>query len=65
MFSRKRIHVTTAIMLFMDVLMIFDEFQKTQICKSRSREDDFSSKFCCGGVTENAFHGQLCVQTMT
>ena len=48
-----------------DVLMILVELPKTHICKSRSHEDDFFSKFCCDGATDNTFpayvtcHGQL------
>ena len=68
---RKNILVTTTIMLCTedvlheDVLMILDELPKTHIFKSRSHEDDFFSKFCCDGATDNTFsacvtcYGQL------
>ena len=53
-----------------DVSMIFDE-HNTHICKSRSREDDFSSKFRCRRPADNELlayascHVQLRMQTMT
>ena len=53
-----------------DVLMISNEY-KTYICKSRSREDDFSSKFRCRRAADNDFpacvtcHGQLRMRSMT
>lgn len=52
------------------VSMIFDE-HNTYICKSRSREDDFSSKFRCRRPADNELlacascHVQLRMQTMT
>ena len=55
-----------------DVLMIFDDLkEQTPICKSRSREDDFSSKFRCRRATDNDFptrvtcHGQQRTWTRT
>ena len=53
-----------------DVLMIFDQ-HNTHICKSRSREDDFSSKFHCQRPADHELpaciscHGQLRMRTMT
>ena len=53
-----------------DVLKISVEY-KTYICKSRSREDDFSSKFRCRRVADNDFpacvtsHGKLRMRIMT
>ena len=48
-----------------DVWMIFDELPKTHICTSRSHEDDFSSKCCCEGASDNAFPPALHVRTST
>lgn len=48
-----------------DVWMIFYELPKTRICTSRSHEDDFSSKCCCEGATDDAFPPALHVRTYT
>ena len=48
-----------------DVWIIFYELPKTHICSSRSHEDDFSSKCCCGGATYDAFPPALHVRTST
>ena len=72
-----KIRGTTAIILYLrdtldeeDALKIYVEY-KTYICKSRSREDDFSSKFRCRRATDNDFpafvtsHGKLRMGIMT
>ena len=53
-----------------DVLKIYVEY-KNYICKSHSRENDFSSKFRCRRATDNDFppcvtsHGKLRMGIMT
>ena len=72
-----KVRGTTARILYMrdkldeeDVLKIYVEY-KTYICKSRSREDDFSSKCRCRRATDNDFpafitsHGKLRMGFMT
>ena len=72
-----KIRGKTAIILYMrdtldeeDVWKIYVEY-KTYICKSRSHEDDFSSKFRCRRAADNDFpacvtsHGKLRMGIMT